>query len=294
MMDQAYGLRNLNKKTGTVIHSPPKNNLCRVICITSGKGGVGKSNLAVNLSLALSQKGLRVVLFDGDLGMANVDVLLGIYSRYNLQDFLYERRSLKEIMVEGPCNLKIIPGGSGIEQLANLSQEHQERFVRELLQLEREVDLIIIDTSAGLSQKVLRFISAAHELLVVVTPEPTSITDSYGIIKLVSQYKIHSQIKVIINRARSQNEARQVSNKLEKAALKYLEVDLLYLGEILEDNQVNEAVRMQNPFILSFPNCRAARSVRNLADILADGGEGNNDKKKGLKSFLNKMVKLMS
>lgn len=293
MADQAGGLRNLRGKGKLVPESRAGGKSCRVITITSGKGGAGKTNLAVNLSLVLAQKGLRVVLFDADLGLANVDVLMGIYARYNLRDFLYERKSLQEIIVKGPYNLRIIPGGSGISQLANLNQRQQERFIRELLEFEKEVDIILIDTSAGLSNDVLRFISAAHELIVVTTPEPTSITDAYGIIKVVSNYNLHSRIGLVVNRVKSEAEAEEVAKKIDKVAKKYLQVKLVFLGEILDDALVVQAVKTQKPFVLSYPSSKAAESVRRLALNFMDVPP-REEIGRGLKGFLNKMIKLLS
>ncbi len=293
MADQAGGLGNLMGKGRLTTEPAAQGKSCRVISITSGKGGVGKTNLAVNLSLVLAQQGLRVVLFDADLGLANVDVLMGIYAKYNLQDFLYERKTLREIMVKGPHNLQIIPGGSGIYQLANLNRRQQERFIRELLEFEKEVDVILIDTSAGLSNNVLRFISAAHELIVVTTPEPTSITDAYSIIKVVSNYKLHSKIGLVVNRVKSEREAREVVDKIDRVAKRYLQIKLDYLGEILDDLQVVQAVKTQKPFVLSCPSCKAAESVRRLALSLTEASP-KEEAKRGLSGFLNKMIKLLS
>lgn len=293
MVDQAHGLKNLLKRKTPPEGTPTSNNKCRVICISSGKGGVGKTNLAVNLSLALVQQGLKVVLFDGDLGMANVDILLGMYSKYSLKDVLYGEKALQEIVVKGPNDLMIIPGGSGISQLANLSSSQQEHFIAELLTLEEEADLILIDTAAGIGTSMLRFISAAHEVIVITTPEPTSITDAYSIIKLVSNYKLHSQVYLVVNRVHSKKEAINVVNRLNKVAEKYLHLKMVFLGEIFEDNQVIEAVRMQEPFILKNPHSRLSESVKSMALTLA-GSSPKEEEKKGLEGFLKKMVKLLT
>ncbi len=296
MNNQADGLKKLvsSVREKDILYSTdPMGNISRVICITSGKGGVGKSNLSVNLSLALSQQGLRVVLFDGDLGMANVDVLMGLYPPYNLTDFLYEKKTLQEIMALGPCGLKVIPGGSGITQLANATPRQQNRFINGLLELEDEVDLVLIDTSAGLGYNVLRFVSAAHELIVVTTPEPTAITDAYSIIKVVSNYKLHSRVGLVVNRVRSEEEALQTARKIERVSQRYLDIKVQYLGSVYEDVKVGDAVRNQVPFVISHPRCKAAESVRKLAGKL-NGDFNSQEEKQGFSGFVKKMFKLLS
>ena len=292
-MNQAEGLKRLVGNAGEKGVPNTAGKLSRVICITSGKGGVGKSNLAVNLSLVLSQQGLRVVLFDGDLGMANVDVLMGLYPPYNLTDFLYEKKTLQDIMALGPCGLRVIPGGSGIAQLANATPSQQDRFMNGLLELEGEVDLVLIDTSAGLGYNVLRFVSAAHELIVVTTPEPTAITDAYSIIKVVSNYKLHPRVGLVVNRVRSEEEALQVSHKIERVSQQYLDITVDYLGSVYEDVKVGEAVRKQAPFVISHPRSKAAESVRKLAAKL-NGDFCSREETQGLSGFVKKIFKLLS
>ncbi len=293
MNNQAAGLMKMVGNVSGEDGSYPAGSLTRVICITSGKGGVGKSSLAVNLSLALSQQGLRVVLFDGDLGMANVDVLMGLYPKYNLMDFLYEKKTLEEIITTGPCGLRIIPGGSGIFQLANATAQQQDRFINGLLGLEQQADLVFIDTSAGISYSVLHFVSAAHELIVITTPEPTAITDAYSIIKVVSNYKLHKQVGLVVNRVRSEEEALETAGKIQRVAERYLEVEVEYLGGVFEDMKVVEAVRKQIPFVISHPRSRAAESVRKLAGKL-NGSPNTGDEMQGLSGFVKKMFKLLS
>lgn len=293
MHDQAGGLRNLFKKEKIEKESSAKEKLCRVVCITSGKGGVGKTNLSVNLSLALVQKEFNVILFDADLGLANVDILIGAYSNYNLQNVLSGEKTLKEIMVKEPNGLKVIPGGSGIERLADIGREQQDSFIKQLSELEKEADFIIIDTSAGLSRSVLQFISSAHEVVVVTTPEPTSIADAYSIVKVISSYKLHSKVKLVINRVRTEKEAKDVMEKLDAVAQKYLNVDLVYLGRLLDDPQVVQAVKKQEPFILSFPNSKVSESIRHIALNLVDFS-ADEETKKGLGGFVSKIARFFS
>jgi flagellar biosynthesis protein FlhG len=207
----------------------PSGSNARVIVVTSGKGGVGKTNITVNLALALAKREKRTVLFDADLGMANVDVILGVSPKATLGDVIAGRKTLEEILLPVGEYMHIVPGGSGIHELADLDQQQLEGFVRDLAGLEDRADFILVDTGAGISRGVLNFVLAAHEVLVVTTPEPTAITDAYGLIKAIDQHNPLAQVRLIINMAESEQEARAVAQKLIMIVDRFLDVEVSYL-----------------------------------------------------------------
>jgi flagellar biosynthesis protein FlhG len=237
----------------------------RVVAVTSGKGGVGKTNFSTNLSLTLAQSGQRVIVLDADLGLANLHVVLGITPRYHLEHVMRGERTLREVLYPGPCDIQIIGGGSGITELANLDQRTRDVFVNGLQELDSLADVILIDTGAGLSHNVLAFLCAVDEIIVVTTPEPTAITDAYATIKVVSRENPSARIMLVINMAHSEAEARNVADKLTMIAHQFLRIDIDCLGYIPQDPAVTRAVRAQKPFSLSEPGSPAARSVAQIA-----------------------------
>jgi flagellar biosynthesis protein FlhG len=259
----------------------------RVVAITSGKGGVGKTNLSVNMALALQDMGYKPLLFDADLGLANVDVVLGLVPPYTLVNVLRGERSMRDVVVEGPNGLSIIAGGSGVVELANLSDWQLTRFVNGLNELEGMSDYVIIDTGAGLSRQVLSFIYAADEVIVVTTPEPTALTDAYAVVKLVSQ-RSRAPMRIVVNRAETPAEAETTFKRISEAADRFLDVPITYLGYIPDDHNIPRAVKDQVPLILSSPRSPAALAVRNLAATLAGkpaaAGTG------GLKAYFHRLM----
>ena len=262
MRDQAAELRRL------VAKQEPSS---RIIAVTSGKGGVGKTNIAVNLALALCQLNQRVVLIDVDLGLANVDIVLGISPKYNLGHVMQGEKTLREIIVDGPLGLKIISGGSGITELANLSGWRLEAFVASFEQLNEEFDFVILDTGAGVHRSVISFVLAATDVLVVTTPEPTAITDAYGLLKIVHQRAPQAKAKLVVNMAKSPAEAEMVAERLNSVLREFVQWEVDYVGHILTEAQVARAVAEQHPFLLAYPNCRASRSIKRIAGVLAGG-----------------------
>ncbi len=251
----------------------------RVIALTSGKGGVGKTNVTVNLGIGLANLGSRVILFDADLGLANVEVVLGLAPRYTLYDFLYNGKTLRDILVPGPNNLKIISGGSGLLELANLNSQEIIRLRDAVKEFENDVDFVLVDTGAGLNKNVLAFVAAAQEVVVVVTPEPTSVTDAYGLIKVLAKFNTHSEVKIIINRVQKKQEAEETFRKLQVTAEHFLpNISIKRLGVIPEDAAVVKAVKKQRPFITFYPDSAAGAAVREsaakLAGVSADNGAG--------------------
>jgi flagellar biosynthesis protein FlhG len=264
MSDQAAKLRELAQRTrneGNGNRSSEK----RVIAITSGKGGVGKTNLAVNLAIGLTGLGKRVMVMDADLGLANIDVILGITPKYNLYHVLKGQRNIGDIVIEGPRGVKIIAGGSGIVELANLGEEQRSRFVEAIDELEDDFDILLVDTSAGITQNVMSFLMAADEVIVITTPEPTSITDAYGIINAISKQKGRSDVKLIVNRVKSEQEGRKVAGKIKTVARQFLSIYVEDLGVIYDDASVGEAVKKRQPFILAYPRSKASGCVNELA-----------------------------
>lgn len=233
----------------------------RSVAICSGKGGVGKSNLAVNLAVLLARLGKRTVLIDADLGLANDDILLGIRPAHHLYHFMCGQRTLDEILVEGPAGMKLLPGGSGISELANLREAERRHFLDGMAALARHAEILLVDTSAGLSRNVVGFALSADDAVVVATPEPTSLLDAFGMVKALVRAGRRTGIYITVNRARSVEEAARTLDRLRRTAMRFLAVGLHDGGYILEDPEVPAAVRAQTPFILRAPACPAARSL---------------------------------
>ena len=261
----------------------------RVVAITSGKGGVGKTNLAVNLAIALQKRGRRVLVIDADLGMANVDILLGAASRKHLLDLLRPEVTLDDVIVRTSHDIQYISGGSGIEKA--LEYDHAEKLLlqQKLADCATRADLILVDTGAGLGRNVMDFILAADEVLLVTTPEPTSLTDAYAVMKAYSIYAAQKNLRLIINRVYEAKESREVAQKLQRAAEKFLHMPVDCLGYVFEDTAVTKAVRKQTPLLKAEPTAAAARCIDALAQSLITGGEMN--VKRGWKGFLQQIFK---
>ncbi|MBN2324214.1 MAG: MinD/ParA family protein [Spirochaetes bacterium] len=241
----------------------------RILTISSGKGGVGKTNIAINLGIAFAEEGKRVVVMDADLGLANVNVILGIIPKFNLYHVIRKQKRIRDIIVDTQYGIQIIAGASGFSQLANLQDEDRANFVDELKSL-AYADIIIIDTGAGVSQNVLSFLRAADEAIIVTTPEPTAITDAYGIIKSISSEVMGPNIKLVVNRVNSMMEGKKVAERVINIAGQFLNIKVDNLGFIFEDSVVPRAVIKQDPFIKSAPKSKASESIRHLKSRLLD------------------------
>lgn len=252
-------LKNRNKK---------KTSYTRVIAITSGKGGVGKTNIVVNLGFALSRLGKKVIIFDADLGLGNIDVLLGLAPKYNLSHVINGEKTIKEIIVEGPGKMKILPASSGIHQLANLSFEQQEKIFDELNILTEPVDILLIDTAAGISSSVMYFNVSAHDIIVVVSPEPTSITDAYALMKVLSMHYSAKHFKLLVNSAASIQEANEVFRQLHLVVDRFLDITIDYLGYILFDENLKKSVRRQQIVSEILPGSTASECIISLAKTI--------------------------
>lgn len=265
MEDQAAELRAMmQKNNGSGKASDHKT---RVIAVTSGKGGVGKTNISVNLAIAFAQTGKRVILIDGDLGMANVNVLLGITPKANLLDVITKKKKMSEIILNTELGIQFIAGANGFSRIANLSDDERNFFAEEFTTLS-SADIIIIDTGAGVSDNVLRFVEAADEAYVVTTPEPTAITDAYGLIKIIATDLLNSQItmKLIVNKVHSADEGKRIAEKIIKVVAQFLNTPIEYLGFIYDDSTVFSSVLRQKPFIVSQPNSKAAGCIKHIVN----------------------------
>lgn len=268
MLDQAQRLRQM--ATGS--KQGPK-----IITVTSGKGGVGKSNFVVNLAITLQKMGEKVLIFDADVGMGNDDVLMGYLPKYNVYDIIFNNKEIEDVVINGPFGVKLLPGGSGVTRINEISNYQRDKFLEKLSKLE-DVDYILMDTGAGINRSVLGFIACCEELIVLTTPEPTSLMDAYSLLKAVVHFKIKSEAKVVINRTIDKNEGRETFNKFQNAVKNFLKIDTQYLGNISEDKRLVQAVRNQQPFVIGAPNCEAAGDIREIADNLL----GNQENKKGI------------
>ncbi|MCH8273314.1 MAG: MinD/ParA family protein [Armatimonadetes bacterium] len=238
----------------------------RTISITSGKGGVGKTSIAVNLGIALANRGKRVLLFDADLGLANVDVLLGTRAPYTLQHVLAGEKRVTEIVARGPGGLDFIAGGSGIQALVNLSGPQLDRFLTELSELERETDILIFDTGAGIDDTVMAFLEAADETLLVATPDPASITDAYATAKTLFARKPAANIRMVLNMVANVQQGEIVYGRVNTICRQFLDKTLHYLGAVRSDPDVVACTRKRQPFILAAPKSAASTDVGKLAD----------------------------
>ena len=238
----------------------------RTIAITSGKGGVGKTNFVANLGISLARRGKKVLLIDADLGLANIDVLFGIRPKYNLFHVITGQKNISEIIIEGPEGILIVPGGSGITELANLKESERKHFISEMSELEKKVDIILVDTSAGINDNVIYFLKACSEIIVLTIPEPPAMADAYGVIKALSvnDDSLQQIVTLVVNRVSSPAEAKDVYDRLSVVSRRFLNLKIEDGGYIYEDKSVSSSVRAQKPFISAFPYSRAAECIEKI------------------------------
>lgn len=259
--DQAAGLRLIRGSESRARGTRPE----RIIAIGSGKGGVGKSNVAVNLAIELSRRGNSVCLFDADLGMANAHIIAGISPKHTLGHVMRGAKTIDEIIARGPEGIGLIAGSTGLFELTQLSAEQRRRLCGSLTTMKFEFDYLIIDSGAGISTNVLAFMESADQGIIIATPEPTSMADAYGMIKTLSQRGYEGRMSLIVNRAESIEEARKVSEKITSLSLQFLDQSVDSLGFILEDSTVSRAVRARSPFSVMNRSSMAARSISAIA-----------------------------
>lgn len=288
MADQAEQLREIIRNRSHESPEASQERKTRIIAIASGKGGVGKTNISINLALAYAQLGKKVIVMDADLGLANVNVVLGIIPKYNLYHLIRKQKRMSDIILDTSYGIQIVAGASGFSKIANLSDVEREGFVQELSQLQ-SADIIIIDTSAGVSNNVLSFVRAADDALIITTPEPTAITDAYGIIKIIATEidNMNLGLKLIVNRVKSVTEGKRVAERVVNIAGQFLNLKVDYLGYVYDDPSVQSAVLRQKPFFVSDPTGKASICLKHIASRLEkiEYREGG-----GIGKFLRKLM----
>ncbi len=285
-MDQAERLRNIIKKNQV---SSVEKRAARVITVTSGKGGVGKSNVSINLAVEFKKKGKKVIIFDADFGLANIEVMFGAIPKHSLADLIYQGMNIKDIITWGPMDIGFISGGSGIAGMSNLNRDYLNYLVMNLSELDKLTDVIIIDTGAGISDAVLEFLVASMEVILVTTPEPTSITDSYSLLKSLNNHPRFNAgetlIKVLTNKVDSTEEGNALYKKLNAVVSRYLELKMEMLGVVPNDPQLLKAVMQQSPICISNPNAKSARAFSDIAATLMNIPHTDRVYKKGMSGF---------
>lgn len=288
-MDQAQQLRNVIKaKNQKGVKA------ARVITITSGKGGVGKSNLAVNLAVQLRRKGQRVIILDADIGLANIEIMFGVVPKYNLSSLLYQGKNIKDIISTGPMDIGFISGGNGVIGLNNLYRDQIMYMVKNISELNELADVIIIDTGAGVSDQVLEFVLASPEVILVTTPEPSSLTDSYSVLKALyrspSFIQGSTKIHLVANRTHSFEDGQNVYNKLKSVVEQFLNGSINYLGMIPQDTELERAVRQQKIVSIHSPKSNAARAYEAIATNLLDGTNNTVPMKRGIAQIFSHLL----
>lgn len=289
-MDQAERLRNIIK-ANTVSESRP---LARVIAVTSGKGGVGKSNTSINLAIQFRKMGKKVIILDADFGLANIEIMFGTVPKHNLCDLIYQGMNIKEVITWGPMDVGFISGGSGIAELSNLNKDHLAFIIRNLSELDTIADVIIVDTGAGISDAVLEFLVASEEVLLVTTPEPTSITDSYSLLKSLGRHPGFSseatKVKLVANKVDNHNQGQILYDKLNAVVSRYLELPLSYLGAVPQDSQLSRAVMQQTPVSIKNPQAKSAAAYEMMAEKLMDREHAQGVPRRGMASFFSRII----
>ncbi len=286
-MDQAEQLRIMKASRQT-------RPLARVITVTSGKGGVGKSNTSINLAIQFRRQGKRVVILDADFGLANIEIMFGAVPKHNLYDLIYQGKSIQEIITWGPMNVGFISGGSGISGMANLNREQLSYIIQNLAQLDAIADIIIVDTGAGIADAVLEFLVASGEILLVTTPEPTSITDSYSLLKALYRHpkfnEEETKVKLIANRVQKEEEGEILFHKLNTVVARYLKVPMTFLGSVPQDAFLSQAVMQQVPVSLQSPDAKSSLAYERIAGRLLGAEETKRQPKRGIAAFFSHII----
>ena len=297
-MDQAERLRqivqkqNNNSQSEPTMHTPH----ARIITVTSGKGGVGKSSFSINLALMFRKMGKRAIIFDADFGLANIEVMFGVIPKYTLADLMFKGKELSEIVTEGPDGVMFVSGGSGIARLVNLDKEQVKRLVGKLSELDSLADVVIVDTGAGISSSVLEFVAASPEVVLVATPEPTSITDSYALLKALRMFPGFEQDKTKImllgNKTNSPKDGVNMYEKLSTVVERFLQMKIEYVGSVPTDDNVVKAIMKQSPVTTAYPAAAASKAYKHIMENLTEGSDNAMAKeKRGIGNFFNNVLK---
>lgn len=292
MLDQAERLRALarnNKSSGNDVQT--ENTGTRIITITSGKGGVGKSNFVVNLGIVLQKMGKNVLILDADVGMGNDDILMGFLPKYNIYDVILKHKELEEVMIQGPYGMKLLPAGTGLNKLDEMDESIRALFLNKLDKL-NDLDFILMDTGAGINRNVLAFIECSEELIILTTPEPTSLTDAYSLMKASVHFKIKDKAKIVINKVLNYDEGKRTFDKFNNASKRFLNIELEHLGNISEDLRVIQSVRSQKPFVINFPDCKASLDIEEIALKLC--GSSKKDSLYGMQGLFKRIFNIFS
>lgn len=261
----------------------------RVYAITSGKGGVGKTAVTANVGVSLAKLGKKVLILDADLGLANIDVVFGLAPRYNLNHFFAGEQDLADILADGPHGIKILPAGSGVQNFTRLDSQQKLKLLDGLDMMNNAFDFVLIDTEAGISENVTYFNTAAQEILIVTTPEPTAITDAYALMKLLSTQYHEKRFNLVVNQVRHENEALDVFKKLTMVSNRYLDISIDFLGSIPADRQMIEAIRKQRVIVDLYPSSKIATAFSNLAVTIC-AEQSTSEPKGGVQFFWKKIL----
>jgi len=292
MNDQASKLRKMINDANMDDNKNLPNRKAKILTVTSGKGGVGKTNFAVNLAISIRRLGYRVIIMDVDFGLANVEILTGTSVKYTISDCIVSGKKLEEIMVDGPYGIKLISGGLGLNEKIIMNRENIRNILREMEKVEYITDFIIIDTAAGVSNTVLNFIMASDETILITTPDPTSIMDGYTILKALTIYGYKGKLNIVTNIVNSRKEAYATYDKLYRASKNFLNQELEFLGYLERSDIVNKAVLNQYPFLLSNPNASISKKINIMALKLIE--PGGHIKERGKISFAKRLLDLFN
>lgn len=287
-MDQAEQLRIIKA------NSQQNRPLARVINVTSGKGGVGKSNTSINLAIQFRKMGKRVIILDADFGLANIEIMFGTVPKHNLCDLIYQGKNIKEIITWGPMDVGFISGGSGIAGMSNLSLDYLNYIIQNLAELDAIADIIIVDTGAGITDAVLEFLVASGEILLITTPEPTSITDSYSLLKALYRHPRFNEemtkVKMVANRVKNESDGEMLFEKLNAVVTRYLKIPMSYLGCVPQDEQVMKAVMQQMPVSIQNPGAKSSVCYEKMARQLLGKEESERQPKRGMAAFFSHII----
>lgn len=289
MLREVKGFNRVNNKLFPLgyLSKVAKGDDTRVISITSGKGGVGKTNIATNLAYALARAGKKVLVFDADLGLANIDILLGITPQYTIEHVIKGEKKLSDVIIHTPEGIHILPSSSGVEELTNLSLFQKKRLIDEFSLLNEVYDFMIVDTPAGISSNVIYFNLAASEIINIVEPDPTSFTDAYALMKVLSVRYGVSEFKIVVNCVDSEAQAKDLFEKMDLVCKRFLDIRLEYLGHIFKDEKIIDAVRKQRPVMELYPYSKASRCLYQICNTLCNIAPERHIS--GLRRFLNRL-----